>query len=173
MALNVELLVRTQATLTSVLDLVTADATLKNNQEFTWTDGAGADKAEEVFSDQRTINASTTDSLDLSGTALTNAFGVDIAFTKIKAIIIKSATANGSTLTVSCPASDGFTGLFLTLGEGIKIRPGGVFVIIAPDATGYPVSGTSPIRDQLDIINDDSSSPGTATYDIIIIGETT
>ncbi len=172
MALTANFLVRSQVTLSSVLDLVTSDSKIKNTQEIDFTDGAGANKAEEAWSDTRSIAASTTDSLDLSGTALTNAFGVDIAFTKIKAIMIKSAAANGSTLTITCPTGDGVEGLFLALGDGMLLRPGGVFIIIAPDATGYPVSGTSPIRDQLDIINNDSSSPGTASYDIIIVGET-
>ena len=170
MAQTAKLLMRSTIDLTNVLDLVSGAAALRKDWEINLADGAGLNKAENFFSDTRSIAASSTDSLDLSG-ALTNVYGVTLAFTKIKAIIVKAAAANGSTLQMTAPVTNGLAALFAAKGDAIMIKPGGIVAIIAPDAAGYAVTATS--ADLLDIINDDSSSPGTANYDIIIIGETT
>ena len=170
MALKANFLVRSNVDLSNVLDLVSGAAALRKDWTVALTDGAGLNKAENFFSDTRSIAASTTDSLDLSG-ALTNVYGVSLTFTKIKAIILKAATTNGSTLQMTAPVTNGLAALFAAKGDALMIKPGGIVAVIAPDAAGYAVTATS--ADLLDIINDDSSSPGTASYDIIIIGETT
>ena len=52
--------------------------------------------------------------------------------------------------------------------DKISVRPGGAFILIAPDATGYAV--TAATGDLLKIAN--SAGTTSVTYDIIIIGAT-
>lgn len=53
-----------------------------------WEDGTGDGQANEVYSELLTIPASSTVSLDLSGTTRQNPFEEDIAFTSIVAVIV-------------------------------------------------------------------------------------
>jgi len=126
-------------------------------------DGTGANQADRVFTDQRTLAASGTEDLDLAG-VLIDAFGQAITFAKIKAVIIKAADGNTNDVNVSRPASNGVP-LFLAAGDGIPVKPGGVLAWFCP-GTGVTVTGAT--GDLLTITN---SAGGTGvTYQVVIIG---
>ena len=167
MPLSATLIVQAAVNLTSALDLVTGSAPMNFKQENAFAEGNGLNQAEDVFSDQRTITASSTDSLDLSG-GLTNIYGVSLTFTKIKAIIIKAAVGNTNDVGVLAPAANGLADIFGAVGDKVLIRPGGTLCLIAPTAAGYAV--TAATADLLDIVNE---AGGTSViYDIIIVGAT-
>lgn len=149
---------------TSAIDIGTLSHAVRYTQSDAITSGTGADQANMIFVDTRTIAASTTEDLDLAG-GLTDAFGAAITFTKIKAIMIKAAAANTNNVHVGGDAN-GLAGLFGDLSDLIVVRPGGTFYISAPDATAYAVTGGTG-----DILQVANSSSGTGVdYDIIIIG---
>lgn len=129
-----------------------------------FADGAGLNQAEQVYAKSAQLAASGVDSLDLSG-ALTNGVGASVAFTKIKVIIITAATTNQSTITVGGNAA-AFASFLGGATQTLVVRPGGVFVLVAPDAAGYAV--TASTADVLDITNDDGSNA--ADYSITLIG---
>lgn len=152
----------------NTVDLSTILDNVKKTYSTAFTNGQGANKAENIFHDQRTVTASATDSLDLSG-SLTNKFGTTVAFTKIKGIIVFAAAANTNDVQVQGPASNGFINWILAAGDGIAIQPGGVFALVNPSSGGYAI--TAGTGDLLDFVN---SAGGTSVvYDVIIIGETT
>lgn len=136
--------------------------------QFDWTqlfgNGTGANQASQQFYDSRTLVASATENLDLAG-SLTNAFGATITFTKIKAIAVKAAAGNTNDVQVSRGSSNGFVG-FLAASDGLVVRPGGVFLLTAPDANGIAV--TAGTGDILTITNSAGSTP--VTYEIWILG---
>jgi hypothetical protein len=82
------------------LDLSTLNDNAKLEYAQSTTDGTGADQADKLWHDQRTVNAASHDDLDL--TALTNSiFGtsVSISFAKVKAIlIVNTSTVSGDIL---------------------------------------------------------------------------
>lgn len=128
-------------------------------------DGSGADQIAQVFADTRTIAASGSEDLDLNGT-LVNAIGATVNFTKIKAIIIKAAAGNANDVVVGGAASNQFATPFGAAAHTVKVKPGGLFVLVAPDANGYAV--TAATADLLKIAN---SGAGTGvTYDIVLLG---
>jgi len=141
---------------------------VKKTYNIPFANGIGANKAEAIFHDTRTIAASSTDSLDLSGTLL-DKFGTTVAFTKIKGIVVSAAPGNTNDVQVQSSVTNGMVNMFLATSDGVVIQPGGVFALTNPTAGGYGVTiGTG---DLLDIIN---SGAGTSvTYDIIILGEIT
>jgi hypothetical protein len=148
---------------TSPLDLGTAEFPFNVAFSKALADGTAADQSDRIFTDTRTISASATDSLDLSG-ALTNAFGT-VTFARIKAVLVKASASNTNNVNVTRPASNGVP-LFLAASDGIAVRPGGCFMWVAPDVTGVAV--TAGTGDLLDIVN---SAGGTSVvYDIVVIG---
>jgi hypothetical protein len=164
MALSTTLTAQLVANLTSALDLVTAAAPLSWSRQVTLATGTGANQADRIWSDTRTIAASATDSLDLAG-SLTDALGAAFTPARIKGLLVAAAAANTNNVNVNRPASNGVP-LFLAAGHGIPVRPGGMFMWVAPDVTGVAV--TAGTGDLIDIAN---SGAGTSvTYDIVIIG---
>jgi hypothetical protein len=82
------------------LDLSTVSDNAKLEYALSTADGTGADQADKLWHDQRTVNATSNDDLDL--TALTNVlFGstVTVNFVKVKAIlIVNTSTTSGQVL---------------------------------------------------------------------------
>jgi hypothetical protein len=155
------------ATLSNSLDLSGSSQPLRYTKSYGLTDGTGADKAKQMFTDQRTLAASATEDLDMSGT-LTNAFGTTIAFTNIKALVVSASADNTNDVDVGGAASNGVISFFGDATDKLSVKPGGTIVLIAPDATGYDV--TDSTADLLTITN--SAGSTSVTYDIIVIGET-
>lgn len=131
-----------------------------------FTDGEAANEAEVAFTDQRTLAASANEELDLSGTAIQDAFGTDVAFTSIKCMIIKAATGNTNNVLVGGAAANAWSTWASDDTDEVIVVPGGTLCLIAPDAAGYAVTaGTG------DLLRIENSSGGTSvTYDITLIG---
>lgn len=151
----------------NVLDLSTSKDEIDYNPSWAFTDGAGALMADVVWSDQRTLTASTTEDLDLAG-GLTDAFGTTITFARIKGIIIFAASANTNNVQVGGAGST-FINWVANSSDIVNIRPNGLLVLIAPDATGYAVTAGSG-----DLLRIGNSAGGTSViYNIILIGSLT
>lgn len=164
MALDSRLTVRATCTQTSALDLGTASLPLDFSRALRLRDGTGADQADLLWTDQRTLSASANEDLDLAG-SLSDAFGSTLTFARIKGLIVAASSANTNNVVVSRPASNGVP-IFGAASDAISVRPGGLLAWVAPDATAVAVTaGTG------DLINIANSSSGTSvTYDIVLIG---
>lgn len=153
------------ASFISALDLQTANAPLSQRQSFAWTDGTGANQANRLWSDRRTLGPSATEDLDLAGVLL-DAFGTAITFAKVRALIVSASSANANNVLLG-GVVNGLSTIIQPAASGVVVvRPGGVVAFIAPDATGYAV--TAATADLLHVAN---SAAGTSvTYDVAIIG---
>lgn len=168
MAVSGQVVVKFDLQQTNVLDLATGTFPLAFTTAFTFTDGAGANSINQIWSDTRTLTASSTEDLDLSGTALQNAFGTNIAFARVKAIYVKAASGNTNNVLVGGAAAAQFANWTSAVNDVLVVRPGGAFLLVAPDATGYAVTATT--ADLLMIAN--SAGSTSVTYDIAILGAT-
>ena len=154
------------ASMRGALDLSGSLASLREVYLQAFADGAGANAAEEIFADERTVAASGNEDIDLAG-SLTNILGEAVVFTAIKAIIIKADPGNTNAVQVTRPASNGVP-LFMAAGDGISLAPGEVFSWFSGSAAGKVVTADSG-----DLLNIANSSSGTGvTYKIIVIGIT-
>jgi hypothetical protein len=88
-----------------------------------------------------------------------------MTFARIKAVIISAASANTNDVQVTRPASNG-TPLFIAAGDGLSVRPGGLFAWACADATSIAV--TAGTGDLLTVTN--SAGTTSVTYTVIIIG---
>lgn len=126
--------------------------------------GTGANQADLMFADQRTLSASATENLDLAG-GLTDAFGTTLTFAKIKAIMVRAAPGNTNDVVIGGAASNAFVGPFGGTTPTVAVKPGGFLLLFAP-ATGWTV--TASTGDILKVAN--SSSGTSVTYDVVLIG---
>ncbi len=152
-------------TYTKDVDLGTLTYNLNSSYPITLTNGTGADQANMIFSDTRTLVASATENLDLYG-GLTDAFGATINFTKIKGIIVSAASANTNDVILGGDATTTFFTWVGSEASSVAIKPGGTFCLMSPNAASYAV--TTSTLDLLMVTNSSSGTP--VTYDIVLIG---
>lgn len=130
------------------------------------TNGTGAGQVNMCYQAERTLAASASEELDLSG-GLTDAFGNTINFTNVKYMYILADENNTNNVLVGGAASNSF--LFLgNATDTISLHPGMHFSVGGTDnANGFAV--TAGTGDLLKIAN---SAAGTSvTYRIILLGE--
>ncbi len=144
---------------TSTLDLTRPTNPIDLSFAHKYTDGTGANEANEFFSDTQVL-ASASVNLDLAG-GLTNAFGSAITFVTVKELTVRNkSTTAGQDLTLS--------GSFLDndmLGGGsstVVLGPSGTFFVSSP-VDGFTV--TPGTGDVLTLTNAVSFS-----FDIAILG---
>lgn len=164
LSLSTDLTLRLAATLTNPLDLSTPTDALVDAIKLVMTSGTGANQADRIFHDTRTLSASATEDLDLAG-SLTGPLGSTVTFARIKLVLVTAAAANTNNVQLTRPASNGVP-LFLAASDGIAIRPGGGFLWWAPDSTGVAV--TASTGDLLTFTNSAGSTG--VDYSVVIIG---
>jgi len=153
---------------TKALDLATADDPLDYTKIFDFITGTGATvgNADVQWHDRRTLAASGTEDLDLSGAALTDAFGQALAFVRLKGLLVVASAANTNNVVFSRPAANGVP-LFAAASDAIPIQPGGAFLWLAPGAGITVTPGTG---DLVTLTNSGAGTP--VTYDFWALGAT-
>lgn len=132
------------------------------------TSGTGANQADVLWCDTRTLAKASAEALDLAG-GLTDAFGTVLTMARVKGLLVAADAANTSAISVKSvvtgPAT-GFSSWLVADGDGVSVRPGGTLLLVAPDATAYAV--TAGTGDLLTVANPDADNA--ATYTIALIG---
>ncbi len=153
-------------TLTKTVGLSEAAGSFTESTVTTLTSGTGLNQADKVWSSAaRSIAASSNEDLDLAG-SLTDAFGTTITFARIKALYVAAAATNTNNVHVGGAASNQFINWVANSSDILVVRPGGVLLLAAPDATAYAV--TAATGDLLRVAN--SGAGSAVIYDVVIIG---
>jgi hypothetical protein len=153
-----------ESTLSSALDLVTVSSPIDLAARIDLATGTGLGQADMQWSDRRTLAASASENLDLAG-SLTGPLGTTLTFARIKAVYVKAASTNTNDVQVTRDGSAGVP-LFLAASDGIAVKPGGLFLWVAPNAAGIAVTATT--GDLLVVTNSAGSTE--VVYDIVVIG---
>lgn len=166
MGLRSSLAIAVSAELTNSLDLTTATAPVSFNRYMSLGSGTSAGQADRLFSDRRTLAASSTEDIDLAG-SLTDALGGAFTLARVKGVFISAAATNTNNVVVGAASSNAWASLLNSTGT-ITLRPGAALGLMAgaTDATGYPVTGGT--GDLLKVAN--SGSGTSVTYDLVLIG---
>ena len=146
-------------------DLETANVTLSKIITNALTNGVGLNQVDLLWSDTRTLDASTSEDIDLAGVLTDAAFGTTLTFARIKAILIYNKLAANKRLSIGGAASNAFVNWVGDASDVINVDPGGTFLLINPTATGYAVTASTG-----DILKITNASGGATTYDIFILG---
>ncbi len=134
---------------------------------FPFTDGSGANQVHQIFTDTRTIAASGFDDLDLINSGgIADPFNISLNLTKVRAIIITADAANVNDVVVGGAATLTFVSAFGSATDKVKIKPGGLFVLVAPDVNGYAVNSGS--TDLFRVANGGAGS--SVNYTVLLVG---
>ncbi|MAH47942.1 hypothetical protein CMI37_19125 [Candidatus Pacearchaeota archaeon] len=133
---------------------------------YSWTDGLLAGQNDLVWSDRRTVVAGATDTIDLNGGGLTDAFGNAVNFVEVTMIAIRNreTTAATRTLRFGPAAANPFLWLFVDASDQVVIVPSGAYCQWSDEAQTV----TPGVSDSVRIINTDLANG--VTYDIIVSG---
>lgn len=164
MALTVEILAKLTARETSAADLGTAAFPASLEKVLQLASGTGANQADRLWTDERTIAASSSETLDLAG-VLASAFGATITMAKVVAILIVADAGNVNNVVIGDASNP--LALFGGTNPTHAIKPGGVFLVAAPAAAGLATVGAGT-TDELKVAN--SGSGTGVTYKIAVVG---
>lgn len=164
MALIAELSVRFSARQTGANDLGNPVHKMLLEKLMSFTSGTGANQADVAVPDTRTLAASTSEDIDLAG-VLTDAFGATITMAEVVGIIVYADPANTNNVVVGDATSP--VPLFGGTNPTVAVKPGGIFVLFAPDAAGQFTVGAGS-TDDLKVAN--SGSGTSVTYTIVVLG---
>jgi hypothetical protein len=128
------------------------------------TNGTGANQADLLFADTRTLAASATEDLDLAG-SLADVFGATITMVEVVAIMILADAGNTNNVVIGDATSP--VPLFGGTNPTLAIKPGGMFMIVAPNASGQFAVGAGS-TDKLKVAN--SGGTTGVTYSIVVVG---
>ncbi len=151
-------------TYSNALDLVTVTAPLSYKKSADLASGVAINQADRVFSDTRTIAASTTEDLDVSGGALTDPGGAAFTIAKLKMLSVCASTANTNSVVLLGDANS--VPILGTAATTTSLDPGACAVFFRPSLAGYTV--TNATGDIIQVANGGAGT--TVTYDIVIIG---
>lgn len=127
--------------------------------------GTTSGKMDLLYSATRTLAASASEDLDLSG-ALVDTLGQTCVFADARMICIVASSANTNNVLVGGAASNQFINWVGNSSDVVVVKPAGCFFLYTPTDAGYAV--TAGTGDLLKIAN---SGAGTGvTYDIYIGG---
>lgn len=160
--------------LRNTVGVQSCDGIFDRASAFTWASGVGADSADKIYTTTitRTHGAPAGD-LDLAGT-LTDIFGSTITMARIKALFVFAAAANINSVVVGGGVSAPITTMLfdyvatVAAQPAIKVRPGGVLALIAPQATAYVVTATT--ADKLQIASGDEDGTTSVSCDVVVVG---
>ncbi len=138
---------------------------LKTVMQQSWnlaTAGVGADQADLLWSDKRTLASGANEDIDVAG-SLASLFGAAV-FAKVKAIVVVSFANNTTNLTVIRQAPTGLPFL-LADADGFILGPGDMFLITRRGAAGIAVAAGAD-----DVINIANAAGNSADYYILVLG---
>ncbi|WP_242890267.1 hypothetical protein [Actinomadura litoris] len=165
MSLTSRIGVELTALLTGTADFGPPSSDVRKARSFPLANGTGANQADRLFADRRTLAASASESLDLAG-SLVDTLGATITFARVRALLVEASSGNTNNVVVGGAASNAFASMFGDATDKLVVRPGGAILLLAPGATGYAVTATT--GDLLQVAN--SGGTTSVTYDITIIG---
>ncbi len=126
----------------------------------TFSNGTGANQANLLFADKRTLAASASETLNLN--SLTDPVGSSINFATVKFIKIRADKANTNNVVVGNAGSTPFLGPLGGTTPTVTIPPGGVALFTAP-----PAGWTTASANNLKVAN---SGAGTGVVYQIMVG---
>lgn len=153
------------AILQNLVGVANVQANLSRGSLTSMASGTGANQADKVYSETKSIVASGTYDLDLAGVLL-DAYGAVITFARVKLIAVFADAGNTNNVLIGAAAATQFIGPLGSATDKINVRPGGVSVNFAPDATAWPVGAGAT-----DFLRFTNSAAGTSVlFDIVIVG---
>jgi hypothetical protein len=163
MSLTAKIVLGFDAVCQAVQNLSTLADRLSINRALELTNGTGANQANVLFHDQRTLADAADETLDLYGGALQDALKNTLTMEKLKVLFLRNTSAEASLLIGGAGTTP--IDLFADAAGVFKQRPGGVFLTTAPDANGIVLTTNKNLK-----LAHDGTGTSPLVYEIIAIG---
>jgi len=113
---------------------------------FDWdhTSGTNINQMTSLFHEQVTLTNSAARTNNLA--SVENAFGDTIVFAEVRILTIAAASTNAHPLTIGAASANAFSTWAGSATDTVTVRPGGFFMLVAPDLTGYAVSTNGNLK---------------------------
>lgn len=165
--LAVDLSVKAQWLFSDALDLSTVADASQVSYARSLSDGTGADQADKIWHDSRTVSAGASDDLDM--TALPQSiFGgtINISLSKVKALlIVNTSTTTGDQLRVGGAPANSFSAPFNGVAASLALVGPDSPLLLSNKRDGWTVTpGTG------DILRIHNPTSNAITYRIVIVG---
>lgn len=164
MGLTAELLLRFSALQGGANDFGGPSFAPELKKLFQFESGTGAGQADLLWMDERTLAASTSEDLDLAG-VLTDALGATVTMAEVVAILVVADPANTNNVVLGDATQP--VPLLGGTNPTISVKPGGAFMLCAPNAAGQFTVGAGA-TDDLKVAN--SGAGSAVTYKIAVLG---
>lgn len=165
--LAVDISAKAQWLFSDALDLSTVADASQVSYARSLSDGTGADQADKIWHDSRTLAAGGNDDLDLTALAQT-IFGsaISISFSKVKALlVVNTSTTTGDQLRVGGAAANAFSAPFNGVSASLVLVGPDSPLLLANKKDGWTVTaGTG------DILRIHNPTANAITYRIVIVG---
>jgi hypothetical protein len=148
---------------TKVDDLSTISDPITIDRTISLADGSGANQADVIFRDTRTLADGANEVLDLYASgSLLDAFGTALTIETLKVLYLKNKSSDATLL-----VGGGTTpiGLCADATDIIKIPPGGILIWSAPDATGLDITTNKNLK-----LEHDGTGSSSMDIELIAIG---
>jgi len=123
--------------------------------------GTNANQMTSLFHEQVTLTSGQSRTNNLA--SITDAFGDTIVFAEVRVLAFASASANADAITIGNASANEFDSWCGGTNHTVTVRPGGFFLTVAPDLTGYAVSTNGNLK----VLNTGTNS---VTYEIYVGG---
>lgn len=168
---NAQLQFLLKGDLSSVLDLVSGVASHNIMRGTQFANGTGAGQADLLWTDTRTLAASTAEDLDLVSSTLIGPFGAAMSFARVKGLLVAAAPGNTNNVIVGANVVNGWATLIGPTGVSggtVTLRPGAVAAFVCGPADSTAWVTTAGTGDLLHVAN--SAGGSSVNYDVAIIG---
>jgi hypothetical protein len=108
------------------------------------TTGTGANQMSVMVTDSATLTNGQSRTVSLLSIA--DGFGDTLTFAKVRFIAVTASTNNADAVQIGNGGPSAFAAMFGTTNDVVTVRPGGLFMAVAPDATGYAVGTSGDIQ---------------------------
>ena len=123
--------------------------------------GTGANQADTIWHDNRTLADGADETLDIFDGSLTKADGVALTMSKLKGIYIRNNSTDANLEIGGAAATQ--LGLFADVSDILSLPPGGDFLMTAPDANGIDCTTNAHLKIAHDGTGRRSHSPTSPT----------
>lgn len=159
---------KVRARQTKQFDLVASSADFTFEKGLTFDIGAGLNQADRLFHDKDQIAASGTKDWDLNGVLL-DIYGDAFNLLRVKGLYIFAYQTNTNNIIIGNHATAAWASWVGAATHTVILKPGGKFMLEAPDAPAYAVTATTA-----DILRLTNSAGGSVVdYEIAILGSST
>jgi hypothetical protein len=109
------------------------------NNLYLWahTTGTGANQMATIATDSATLTNAQAKTVNLL--AIDNGFGDSVTFANVRFLAITAGATNKDNIEVGGAAGNAFASWLGDASDKIVLRPNGIAVFVAPDATGYAI----------------------------------